>query len=87
VILGGAVALLNFRWLRQIMERLIFEKKRHYAFQVLIKFLALFVVLFLVIRYGRVNPVAFLVGLSTLVMGIFFEVLRGSQKNNRKEVW
>ncbi len=85
--MGGGVALLNFRWLWQIMEKLIFEKKRHYGFQVLIKFLALFLVLFLVIRYGRVNPVAFLVGLSTLVMGIFFEVLRESLKNNRKGVW
>jgi Ca2+/Na+ antiporter len=87
LILGGGVALLNFRWLWQIMEKLVFEEKRHYVLQVLIKFLILALVLFLVIRYGRVNPVAFLVGLSTLVLGIFFEVFWGSLKNNRKGVW
>ncbi len=85
--MGGGVALLNFWWLWQIMEKLLFEKKRHYVFQVLIKFLILALVLFLVIRYGRVNPVAFLVGISTLVMGIFFEGLWGSLKKNGKGVW
>ena len=87
LVLGGGVALLNFWWLWQIMEKLLFEKKRHYVFQVLIKFLILALVLFLVIRYGRVNPVAFLVGISTLVMGIFLEMFWESLKNNRKEVW
>lgn len=85
--MGGGVALLNFWWLWQIMEKLLFEKKRHYVFQVLIKFLILALVLFLVIRYGRVNPVAFLVGVSTLVMGIFLEMFWESLKNNRKGVW
>ena len=69
------------------MERYFFEGKRHYGFQVLIKFLALLAGLFLIIRYGRVNPVAFLVGLSTLVMGIFFEVIRESLRTYRKGVW
>lgn len=81
------MALLNFRWLWRIMEKLLFERKRHYGLQALIKFLALFLVLFLILRYGRVNPVSFLVGLSTLVLGIFVEGIRESLKTNRKEVW
>jgi hypothetical protein len=87
LVLGGGVALLNFHWLWRIMERFLFEKKRHYGLQVLLKFLALLVGLFLIIRYGRVNPAAFLVGLSTLVMGIFFEVIRESLRTYRKGVW
>jgi len=77
-LLGGGVALLNFRWLWRMMEKVLFEKKKYYALQALVRFLALLVGLFLIIRYGKVHPVAFLVGLSTLVMGIFFEVLRES---------
>jgi hypothetical protein len=87
LILGGGVAMLNFWWLWQIMEKLLLEKKRHYVFQVLIKFLILSLVLFMVIRYGRVNAVAFLVGISTLVMGIFFEAFWESLMNSRKGVW
>ena len=78
--------LLNFHWLWRIMQKYFFEKKRYYGLQALIRFLALFVVLFLIVRYGKVNPVAFLVGLSTLVMGIFFEIIRESLRSHRKEV-
>jgi ATP synthase I chain len=86
LVLGGGVALLNFHWLGRIMERYLFEKRGHYGLQVLIKFFALLAGLFLIIRYGRVNPTAFLVGLSTLVMGIFFEVIRESLRPYRKGV-
>ncbi|HYB19778.1 MAG TPA: ATP synthase subunit I [Thermodesulfobacteriota bacterium] len=86
LILGGGVVLLNFHWLWRIMQKYFFEKKRYYGLQALIRFLALFVVLFLIVRYGKVNPVAFLVGLSTLVMGIFFEIIRESLRSHRKEV-
>jgi hypothetical protein len=86
LILGGGVALLNFRWLWRMMERYFFEKRRRYGFQALLKFLALGTGLFLIVRYGRVNPVALLVGLSTLVLGIFFEVIRESLATHRKGV-
>ena len=84
--MGGGVALLNFHWLWRIMQKYFFEKKGYYGFQVLIKFLALLIALFLILRYGKVNPVAFLVGLSTLVMGIFFEMIRESLRTHRKGV-
>jgi hypothetical protein len=86
LILGGGVALLNFRWLWRIMEKYFFENKRHYGLQALLRFLALMTGLFLIIRYGSVNPVALLVGLSTLVLGIFLEVIRESLATYRKGV-
>ena len=76
--MGGGVALLNFRWLWRTMEKVLFEKKKYHALQAFIRFLALLLGLLLIIGYGKVNPVAFLLGLSTLVMGIFFEVIRES---------
>ena len=85
--MGGGVGLLNFRWLWRIMEKLFFEKKRHYGLQILVKFLALLLGLFLILRYVKVDPFAFLLGVSTLVMGIFFEAIRESLKTSRKEAW
>ena len=86
LILGGAVALLNFRWLWRIMERYLLENKKHYAAQILLKFLAVLGGLFLIIRYGKIDPPAFLVGLSTLVLGIFYEAILGSLRAHRKGV-
>jgi hypothetical protein len=84
LLLGGGIALLNFRWLWRMMEKFLFEKKKYYGFQVLIRFLALLLGLFLIIRYVRVNPIAFLLGISSLVIGIFFEIIRESLRSYRK---
>ena len=84
LILGGGVAILNFRWLWRIVEKVLFEQKKFYGIQALIKFILLVVVVFLILRYLRVNPVAFVVGISTLVGGILFEVIRESLRPERK---
>jgi hypothetical protein len=84
VILGGMVAILNFHWLWRIMEKVIFEKKKIYGVQVGLKFLALSVAVFLVLYWVKVNSVAFLAGISTLLPGIFIEVIRGSLRTERK---
>ena len=84
LILGGGVAILNFRWLWRIVEKVLFEQKKFYGIQALIKFILLVVVVFLILRYLRVNPVAFVVGISTLVVGILFEVIRESLRPERK---
>ncbi len=76
LILGGGVALLNFRWLWRIVEKYFSEEERHYGVQAALKFLALLVGLFLIIRLVDVHPVAFLLGLSAVVLGIFIEVIR-----------
>jgi ABC-type multidrug transport system fused ATPase/permease subunit len=87
VILGGGIALLNFRWLWRILSQYLVAKKKFSLFQLIGKFFTLLLVLFLVIRFVRVHPVALLVGISTLVWGMIFEVIRESVRSNRKEVW
>ncbi len=82
--LGGAVAILNFHWLWRIMEKVIFEKRKIYGLQVGVKFLALSAVVFMIFQFLQVHSVAFLVGISTLLPGIFIEVIRGSLRRSRK---
>ena len=84
LILGGGVAILNFRWLWRIVEKVLFEQKKFYGVQALGKFILLTIVVFLILRYIAVNPTAFIVGLSTLVVGIFFEVFRQSLPQERR---
>ena len=84
LILGGGVAILNFHWLRRIMEKVIFEKKMIHGLQIFIKFLALLMVIFMIFRYIKVNSVAFIIGISTLLPAIFFEVIRESLRVERK---
>ena len=84
LILGGGVAILNFRWLWRIVEKVFFEHRKFYGVQALTKFILLALVVFLILRYIAVNPIAFIVGLSTLVVGILFEVFRESLRLERK---
>jgi len=84
LILGGGVAILNFRWLWWIVEKALFEQKKFYGIQALVKFILLAIVVFLILRYIAVNPIAFIVGLSTLVAGILFEVFRQSLPQERR---
>ncbi len=84
LILGGGVAILNFRWLWRILEKVLFEQKKFYGIQVLMKFILVGVLVFFILRYLAVNPIAFIVGLSSLVLGILFEVFRESLRPERK---
>jgi len=84
LILGGGVAILNFRWLWRILEKVLFEQKKFYGIQVLMKFILVGILIFFILRYLAVNPIAFIVGLSTLVLGILFEVFRESLRPERK---
>jgi ABC-type multidrug transport system fused ATPase/permease subunit len=84
LILGGGVAILNFRWLWRIVEKVLFEQKKFYGIQAPMKFILLVVVVFFILRYLAVNPIAFVVGISTLVLGILFEVIRESLRPERK---
>ncbi len=84
LILGGGVAILNFRWLWRIVEKVLFEQKKFYGIQALMKFILLGVVVLFILRYLAVNPIAFIAGISTLVVGILFEVIRESFRPERK---
>jgi ABC-type multidrug transport system fused ATPase/permease subunit len=85
LILGGGIALLNFRWLRRILSGYVFAHKKYSLFQLVGKFFVLLLVLFLVIRFVRVDPLALVAGISTLVLGIVFEVVRQSFRGKKDE--
>ncbi len=77
VLLGGAVAILNFHWLWLILDKVIFDKQWLYGIQVFFKFLVLVFVIFVILRYTEVNPIAFVAGSSALLAGILYEGIRG----------
>lgn len=87
LVLGGAIALLNFRWLWSILRRYLKSKKKYSLFQLIGKFFLLALAIFLAIRFVRVNPVALVIGVSTVVFGIVFEMVRQNLLRNRKGVW
>ena len=84
IFLGGAVAILNFRWLWLIMQKVLLEKKGIHALQALVKFTALLAAVYFIFHYLRVNPVAFVVGVSTLFVSIILETIRESLRPARK---
>ena len=84
LILGGAVSILNFRWLWRIVEKLLFEQKKFYGLEALMKFIVLVSVVSFVLLYLQVHPIAFLVGISTLVLGILFEFIWAPLKSERE---
>jgi hypothetical protein len=77
VLLGGAVAILNFHWLWLILGKVIFDKQWLFGVQIFFKFLVLVFVIFVILRYAEVNPIAFVAGSSTLLVGILYEGIRG----------
>ncbi|MCX5907479.1 MAG: ATP synthase subunit I [Deltaproteobacteria bacterium] len=84
IILGGAVAILNFRWLWLIMEKVLLEKKGIHGLQALVKFTALLAAVYAIFRYIGVAPIAFIVGVSTLFLSIVWETIRESLRFARK---
>jgi ABC-type multidrug transport system fused ATPase/permease subunit len=84
LILGGAVSILNFRWLWRIMEKVLFERKKFYGLQALMKFIVLVFVVSFILLYVQVHPIAFIVGISTLVIGILFEFIWAPLRPERK---
>jgi hypothetical protein len=81
---GGGVSLLNFRWLRFLWGKVIGEKKRAYALQAFLKFIVLVISVYLIFRFLPIHPVAFLVGISVLPTGIFWETMQGSFRYARR---
>jgi hypothetical protein len=82
--LGGAVSILNFRWLWRIVEKVLFERKKFYGLQALMKFIVLVFVVSFILLYVQVHPIAFIVGISTLVLGILFEFVWAPLRPERK---
>jgi hypothetical protein len=87
VVLGGLVVILNFRWLRRLIERALTKKgglkKALYA-EYALKLILFLGVVGVVVYYRKslwdVDPLGFLVGLSTVFIAICVEGLRGALK-------
>lgn len=78
------MAILNFRWLWRIVEKVFFEGKKFHAVQAFFKFIVLVFVIFCILRFTEANPIAFVVGISTLLSGLLFEVIGESLRTERK---
>jgi hypothetical protein len=89
VLIGGIIVILNFKALRMIIESGFSRGKISGSFFVkyAIKFLALFAavagVVFLL--RGKINLIAFLVGLLTIFLAIVVEGIRGYRYMNEGE--
>ena len=87
--LGGLLAAVNFHALRRILQGLFHSEGNHsgkqaaLAVMLTVKFGLLAASIFLVVRYLPVEPLAFLAGMSTVVVAILVEgirvVLRGAE--------
>ncbi|KAF0122812.1 MAG: hypothetical protein FD151_604 [bacterium] len=84
VFLGGAIVILNFWFLRKIIEG-GFKKRDNaaaFALSYFFKFAALVAIIFVVIYSGIVNTLGLIIGLSTVFIGIaldgFVQVLKKS---------
>ena len=77
---AGAVAIINFRWLEAVLRRVVQPGKPRFDRRSLLRLvgrLALFAGLFAALLWvPRVDPVAVVLGFSTLVVALVFEGLR-----------
>jgi hypothetical protein len=66
------------------VEKVLFERKKVYGLQALMKFIVLVFVVSFILLYVQVHPIAFIVGISTLVLGILFEFIWAPLRPERK---
>lgn len=78
---GAAIAYGNFFLIRRILEKALSgggAVNKAFVVQYTLKFLGLIAVVFLVVRYGGFDVLGFLLGLSSLFLGVLFEALARS---------
>jgi hypothetical protein len=85
VVCGAAIACGNFFLIRKILER-AFEDggavDKGFVVRYTLKFLGLIGVVYLVVRYGGFDLLGFLLGLSSLFLGVLLEALARSSEPN-----
>ncbi|MGE5285365.1 MAG: ATP synthase subunit I [Actinomycetota bacterium] len=82
---GAGIAYGNFFLIRKILEKALSgggTVSRRFVVQYTLKFLGLIGVVYLVVRYGGFNLLGFLLGLSSLFLGILLEALARSFEPN-----
>lgn len=78
---GAAIACGNFLLIRRILEKAFSgggAVSKAFVVQYVLKFLGLIAVIYLVVRYGGFDILGFLLGLSSLFLGVLFEALARS---------
>ncbi|RJP19117.1 MAG: hypothetical protein C4529_11685 [Deltaproteobacteria bacterium] len=78
---GAAIAFGNFFLIRKILEKAFAgggTVNKWFIVQYALKFLGLIGVVFLVVRYGGFDVLGFLLGLSSLFLGVLLEALARS---------
>jgi hypothetical protein len=73
--LGSAIMSLNFRILKGIVEKSLLSQnieRKGLLIKLPLKFLGLLALISLVLIYGNVHPIYFLLGLSTVLLSIIF---------------
>jgi hypothetical protein len=78
---GAAIAFGNFFLIRKILEKAFAGDgavNKGFIVQYALKFLGLIGVVFLVVRYGGFDVLGFLLGLSSLFLGVLLEALARS---------
>lgn len=78
---GAAIAYGNFFLIRRILEKALSgggPVNKAFVVQYTLKFLGLIAVVFLVVRYGGLDVLGFLLGLSSLFLGVLFEAVARS---------
>jgi ATP synthase I chain len=78
---GAAIAYGNFFLIRRILEKALSgggAVNKAFVVQYTLKFLGLIAVIFLVVRYGGFDVSGFLLGLSSLFLGVLIEALARS---------
>jgi len=82
---GAGIAYGNFFLIRKILEKAFLgggAVSRGFVVQYTLKFLGLIGVVYLVVRYGGFDLLGFLLGLSSLFLGVLLEVLARSIEPN-----
>ena len=82
---GAGIACGNFYLIRKILEKAFSgggTVTKGFVVQYTLKFLGLIGVVYLVVRYGGFNLLGFLLGLSSLFLGILLEALARSFETN-----
>ncbi len=75
---GAAIACGNFFLVRKILEKAFLregEVDKRFVVQYAVKFLGLIGVVYLVVRYGGFDVLGFLLGLTSLFLGVLLEAL------------
>lgn len=80
VVAGGLIAILGFGWMRRSLGRIMQNPGRRaaakYKFTYFLRLGTIGVLIWAVLVYGRVHPVGLIVGLSVIVVNLFWVTLR-----------